>query len=130
MKRLALSLLVAAAVPAGAASAADQLAPPVTRKPPAAANAPAAQPTSLVPRTASCGPGTVPCARPPLASEDSYFSALSASGTGGDPILDKGLMKTMSRLMAANRCNDAVALATQNGRAELAGRATQICKAN
>jgi hypothetical protein len=137
MKRLALVLLFVASSAAGAAPGGDRLAPPVVRKPAVATNAPAEpspEPSNAAPPAAACGgAGGVPCGpkRDAPASEDAYFGALAASaGTGSDPILDKGLMRTMSRLMAANRCNDAVALATQNGRAALAGRAKQLCQAN
>ena len=128
VKRLGLALLMTAASAAGAAPA-DRVAPPVVRKRSAATSAPSTpSPASnaATPRT-GC---TAPCATPtPPATEEAYFSALTASaGPGADPILDKGLVRAMSRLMAANRCPDAIALAAQNGRAALATRAKQLCK--
>lgn len=131
MRRLGLALLTSAAAAAGAAPG-DRVAPPVVRKPSAAMSAPSAPSTVVIPRSGNCPAGAAPCApATPPATEEAYFSALTASaGAGGDPILDKSLMRAMSRLMAANRCPDAIALATQNGRAALATRAKQLCKAS
>ena len=129
MKRLGLAFLIPVATAAGAAPG-DRVAPPVVRKPSTTTSAPKAPNTVATPRTDNCPTGATPCAPPtPPATEETYFSALTASaGTGGDLILDKSLMRAMSRLMAANRCPDAIALATKNGRAALVTRAKQLCK--
>jgi len=128
MKRLALALLITATSAAGAAPG-DRVATPVIRKPSAATNAPSTPSPRSNAATSRTG-CAAPCASPtPPATEEAYFSALTTSaGSGTDPILDKGLVRAMSRLMAANRCPDAIALATQNGRAALATRAKQLCK--
>jgi hypothetical protein len=107
MNGLALALLIVAAGSPAAAFGGERVAPPVVRKTPPA---PAA-------------------ATPAGTSPEAYYAALTASAgsAGGDPVLDRGLMTTMSRLMAAGRCPDAIDLATRGGRAEVAGRARQLC---
>lgn len=120
MKKRLLMLGVPAFFAPVAIAAAPPLAPPVARP---AATTPSAAP-------AHCGrtPAT-PC--PPRSSNpQDYYVALTAGAAapGSDPLLDKGVLTAMSRLLAADRCSDAVTLATQNGRPDLAARAKQLCQ--
>ena len=110
--------------------AAQPVAPPVRRAP---AKPAAVAPTPPQTQSAACGTAAIPCPARRVAggTEEAYLAALASgpTGAGGDPLLDKGLMTAMSRLMAAGRCPDAAALATRSLRAELAARAQQICAA-
>jgi hypothetical protein len=104
--------LAALALSAPAVAPAQDVAPPVKRKPVATTTAPASQPAA---RTGS------------IVQYQNALTAAAAQG-GGDPALDGGLIRVMSSLLAAGRCGDAVGLATRDGRKELASRAQQLCK--
>ena len=131
MKTLAFALVLFCT---SSPAAADQVAPPVVRKPaPASVPSPAATDSPAAAPQAACGTaGAAPCVERPAArrSAQDYFAALVASSgaSGGDPALDKGLMSAMSQLIAAGRCAEAAALATRSDRAPLAGSARQICR--
>ncbi len=102
--------LAALALTAPALASAQDLAPPVKRKPVAASTA--RSPQSPV--------------RP--ASPQDYRAALSAAAQGGeDSALDASLIGVMSNLLAAGRCAEAASLASRDGRKELASRAQQLC---
>ncbi|HEY0312428.1 MAG TPA: hypothetical protein VGC56_08025 [Allosphingosinicella sp.] len=131
-------LLLIAGAPAAAMQSGKGLAPPVVRNAPASKEAspePVAKSPDAVPAAAkplACGAAAAqPCgeAASPRGTPQDYAAALTAAGatTGGDPVLDKGLIATMSRLLAAGRCADAAALATRSGRPRLASRAQQVC---
>jgi hypothetical protein len=123
MKNFALALV---ALTLAAPAAAQDIAPPVKRKPVAASTAPATPQQSV---TASPAPAAPPQA-PRTGNERDIHAALSAvaAQSGGDAALDGGLIRVMSRLVAAGRCGDAVSLANRDGRKELASRAQQLCK--
>jgi hypothetical protein len=102
--------LAALALTAPALAAAQDLAPPVKRKP--VATATGRSPQSPV--------------RP--ASPQDYRAALTAAAQGGeDSALDGSLIRVMGELLAAGRCAEAASLATRDGRKELASRAQQLC---
>jgi hypothetical protein len=102
MNKLSFALV---ALALAAPAAAQETAPPVKRKPVAAAPA--------APQT-----------------ERHYQSALTAAASqdGSDSALDASLIRGMSRLLAAGKCGEAASLATRDGRKELASRAQQLCK--
>jgi hypothetical protein len=102
MKKL-FPALVALALTAPAAAAAQDVAPAVKRKPPA----------------------TVPAAPQ---REQHYQAALTAAASQDDAALDASLIRGMSRLLAAGKCAEAAGLANRDGRKELASRAQQLCK--
>jgi uncharacterized protein YdeI (BOF family) len=110
MKKLAVAL-VALILAAPAHVAAQDVAPPVKRKPVATGQAASQQ------------------ARRPASAQD-YQAALAAAAAqdGSEAALDGSLVRVMSRLLAAGRCGDAVSLATRDGREGLATRAQQLCK--
>lgn len=119
MEKLAYALAALALSASAAAAAADKhLAPAVKRVP------------SAQPRQPSCDPATASCPqiRPGGVSAHQYRSALRGAGPTEDVELDNGITNAMSRLMEAGRCADAVNLAKQAGRGELATRAQQLCK--
>ncbi|HEX8380815.1 MAG TPA: hypothetical protein VF619_09750 [Allosphingosinicella sp.] len=123
MKKLA-AALVAFALAVPAVSAAQDIAPPVKRKPAATSTAPVAAPaaapaTPAAPRQAG---------RPANASDTHPALVAAAAQDGGDPSLDASLVRVMSRLVAAGRCGEAAGLASRDGRKELASRAQQLCK--
>lgn len=109
MRKLPVAL-AALLLSAPAVAAAQDVAPPVKRKPVAASPAPR--------------PGA------PVGREREFQAALSATSTqsGSDPALDTSLIRVMSRLMAAGRCGEATGLATRDGRKELASKAQQLCR--
>ena len=106
MKQLPLAL-VALALSAPAVAAAQDVAPPVKRKPVAATQA-----------------------APAPHREHHYQAALTAAASkdGSDAALDASLIRGMSRLMAAGQCREAAVLASRDGRKELASTAQQLCK--
>jgi hypothetical protein len=99
--------LAAAMLPAPLLAGQGQVAAPVVRKAP--------------PPPAPAGTGK---------SEQDYYAALarSAGTPGDDALLDQGLMRAMSRLIAAGRCADAAALATRSDRDSLGTAAQQLCQ--
>lgn len=107
MKKLAV-LLAALSVAAPALADDSKLAPAVARTP---AKAPA-------PKAGQS------------ASPRDFQAALAAAAAqdGGDPLLDAGLVRTMSQLLAAGRCGEATSLANRDRRKELAARAQQLCR--
>lgn len=153
MKNLVV-VLVASAVAASGANAAQGVAPAVKRKPAAAAPAPApaaprqepvaatapVAPPSDIPLIAPLTVPPAPVAKSPApvaprpaasaANEREIQAALTAvaAEAGGDPALDTSLIKVMTRLVGARRCSEAAGLAAQNGRTMLARRAAQLCK--
>lgn len=125
MKKLAL-MLVAMALAAPVAAAPD-VAPAVKRKPAATSTPPAP------PQPNATGPTPPPIAPQPavraLSERDSYLALTAGAGqSGSDAALDTSLIRVMSRLVAAGRCGEAAALASRDGRKELASRAQQLCK--
>jgi hypothetical protein len=109
MKKLSAALAALILAPSAHAAAQD-VAPSVKRKPVATQQS-APQP-------------------PRAASAQDYQAALAAAAAqdGGEAALDGGLVRVMSRLLAAGRCGEAVSLATRDGRKGLATRAQQFCK--
>jgi hypothetical protein len=104
--------LAAFALTAPALAAAQDIAPPVKRKP-----VPAATSRSPQSPVRPVGPQEYRAA----------LTAVSAQGDG-DPTLDSSLIGVMSNLLAAGRCAEAASLATRDGRKALASRAQQLCK--
>jgi len=137
MKKLALAL-VAYALAAPSIAAAQDIAPPVKRKPaatspaPAVAQQPAATPTAPAAPGAATPPAPAAAAQPAVrtGSEREAQAALAAvaAQSGSDAALDTSLIRVMSRLVAAGRCGEAATLATRDGRKELAARAQQLCR--
>ena len=141
MKKLALSL-AAFAFAAPSIAAAQDIAPPVKRKPAATSSASSASSAAPQPVAASTAPAaapqpvatsTAPAAPQPAVRTGSEreaqaaLAAVAAQG-GSDAALDTSLIRVMSRLVAAGRCGEAATLATRDGRKELAARARQLCR--
>jgi hypothetical protein len=127
MKKLA-AALVAFAFTMPAVSAAQDIAPPVKRKPAATSTG-----TSTDPVAAPAAPGVAPAVKPPVGrsanGRDSHPALVAAAAQDGtDPALDTSLVRVMSRLVAAGQCGEAATLAARDGRKELASRAQQLCK--
>ena len=127
MKKLALSL-AAFAFAAPSIAAAQDIAPPVKRKPAATSSASYASSAAPQPVAASTAPAAAP--QPVATSTAPALAALAAVAAqgGSDAALDTSLIRVMSRLVAAGRCGEAATLATRDGRKELAARARQLCR--
>lgn len=139
MKNLVVAL-VAFAFAASAATAGQNLAPAVKRKPAVTVAprqdfaAPAATPTAPpAPAEPVAAPSTAPVAPQRAArmtSERDVRAALTtvAAQGGGESALDAGLVKAMSGLVVAGRCSEAAGLAAQDGRTTLASHASKLCR--
>jgi hypothetical protein len=115
MRKL-LSTLAALVLSAPVHAHAQDIAPPVQRKP-AGAPAPAA-PASADEQRAN-----------PIMDVQDYQAALTSVvvESSRDAALDGGLVRVMSSLAGVGRCGDAAGLARREGRQELATRLQELC---
>ncbi|HYJ82501.1 MAG TPA: hypothetical protein VEW26_06625 [Allosphingosinicella sp.] len=126
MKKLAISL-AALLVAAASVSDAQDVAPAVKRKPPAAATAPAPAPNGQG-QVAPAAPSAPQPAARAMSERESIAALTAVAGQGGDSALDTSLIRVMGRLVAAGRCGEAASLAARDGRKELASKAQQLCR--